>query len=82
MAVSALACLILFQMGIDINCLVLEPEYVYIEQLLEYSQGLPDQVRQPVNVKDPSAFASYLGDAGHSYFKKCVSLSAVGSAGI
>jgi hypothetical protein len=64
-----------FQMGIDINDLVSEAEYNYIEQLMEYAQGLPDAIRQPVNVKDHSAFASFLGDASKSYFNKCAQLT-------
>jgi hypothetical protein len=58
------------QMGMDVESLVLEPEHVYIEQLLEFTQGLPDAVQRPVDVRDPSAFGTFLGSASHSYFKK------------
>jgi hypothetical protein len=62
----------LFQIGIDINCLVQEAEHSYIEQLIEFAQGLPSEIQIPVDVRDPSAFARFLGDAAHSYFSKCV----------
>jgi hypothetical protein len=59
-----------FQMGMDVESLVQEPEHVYIEQLLEFTQGLPDPVQRPVDVRDSSAFGSFLGSASHGYFKK------------
>jgi hypothetical protein len=58
-------------MGIDVRTLIEAfPEHIYIQQLVDYAQGLPDQLQRPVEVRDPGAFASFLGDASHGYFKK------------
>jgi hypothetical protein len=59
-------------MGIDIHSLTQEAEHSYIQQLIEFAQGLPSEVQNPVDVRDPSAFASFLSNKSHSYFKKCV----------
>jgi hypothetical protein len=62
--------LIFFQIGIDISTLVLEAEHNYIQQLIEFAQGLPLEIQNPVDVKDASAFTRFLSDRTHGYFKK------------
>jgi len=66
---------LLNQMGMDVESLVQEPEHIYIEQLLEFTQGLPDPVQRPVDVRDPSAFGTFLGSASHGFFKKFLALA-------
>jgi hypothetical protein len=67
-------------MGMDIIELMELPEYLYIQQLMEFMQQLPDAVQKPICVKDASAFNSFLGDAGRSYFEKYLVLHSLNDA--
>ena len=61
----------MLQIGMDVRSLVEAfPEHIYIQQFMDYAQGLPEKVQKPVEVKDPGAFASFLDEPSHGYFKK------------
>ena len=64
-------------MGIDINLLLQLPEHEYIMQLRQY---LPEAAQNPVQVRDASAFGSYLSDPTKSFFNKFLALYSLNEA--
>jgi hypothetical protein len=67
-------------MGMDINQLSQLPEHLYIMQLMEFVQQLPEQVQKPIRVRDASAFNSFLSDSKNSFFKKYLVLHSLNEA--
>ena len=66
----------------DVPAMLEMPEHIYIQQFMEYAQGLPPEVQSPVSAMDASAFGSFLGNASHGYFKKYLVLHSLNTATI
>ena len=64
----------------DVPAMLEMPEHIYIQQFMEYAQGLPPEVQSPVSAMDASAFGSFLGNASHGYFKKYLVLHSLNTA--
>jgi hypothetical protein len=71
------ATLTISQMAIDISLLLQLPEHEYILQLRQY---LPEAARNPVQVRDASAFGSFLSDPTKSFFNKFLALDSLNEA--
>ena len=57
-------------MGMDVHQMLELPEYLYIQELMDIVQQLPDAVQKPIRARDTKAFMSFLGDPAKGFFQK------------
>ena len=67
-------------MGIDVHQMLELPEYLYIQELMDIVQQLPDAVQKPIRARDAKAFISFLGDPAKGFFQKYLVLLCLNEA--